>query len=83
MNKHASLNRIDRLVWNEALNAYVPAAETARGCVKRSTRSLVATVLALSATVAQARPDTVDFVQPNAIHDPASVRLWVELAKEF
>jgi len=56
MNKHASLNRIYRLVWNEALNAYVPAAETARGRGKRSCRSLVATVLALSATVAQAGP---------------------------
>jgi hypothetical protein len=135
MNKHASLNRIYRLVWNETLNAYVPAAETARGRVKRSTRSLVAAVLALSATVAQAGPGGASGVvvtggsgtitqsgstttitqssqnlslnrqifniapshrwtaksylaarlgsQSSLIHDPASARLWVELAKEF
>jgi hypothetical protein len=30
MNKHSSINRIFRLVWSEALNAFVAAAETSR-----------------------------------------------------
>ncbi len=42
MNRPASMNRIFRLVGNESLNAYVPAAETTRGRGKRSKRKLVA-----------------------------------------
>ena len=52
------MNRIFRLIWNESLNAYVPAAETARGRGKRSTRRLVAAVLSLTAAgAAQANGD--------------------------
>jgi len=56
MNRHASMNRIFRLVWNESLNAYVPAAETARGRGKGSKRKLIAAALSLSAGIAQAAP---------------------------
>jgi filamentous hemagglutinin family protein len=56
MNRHASMNRIFRLVWNESLNAYVPAAETARGRGKSSHRKLIAAALSLSAGIAQAGP---------------------------
>jgi len=56
MNRHASMNRIFRLVWNESLNAYVPAAETARGRGKSSKRKLIAAALSLSAGIAQAGP---------------------------
>src|ERR1700689_2612735 len=31
MNRHASMNRIYRLIWNEVRSAWVPVAETARG----------------------------------------------------
>lgn len=57
MNRHASMNRIYRLIWNEAVGAYVPAAETARGRGKRTGRALSAAVLALSATVTHAGPN--------------------------
>jgi filamentous hemagglutinin family protein len=58
MNRHASMNRIFRLVWNESLDAYVPAAETARGRGKSSKRKLIAAALSLSAGIgiAQAGP---------------------------
>src|SRR5271166_600178 len=56
MHKHASMNRIFRLVWNESLNAYVPAAETARGRGKSSKRRLLAAAMSLSAGIAQAGP---------------------------
>src|ERR1700733_13503094 len=50
MNAHASINRIFRLIWNEALGAWVPVSEIARGRGRRSTRA--AAVLApLSATL--------------------------------
>jgi len=39
MNKHASINRVFRLIWNEALGTWVPVAETTRGRGKRSGRS--------------------------------------------
>jgi filamentous hemagglutinin family protein len=54
MNRHASMNRIFRLVWNESLNAFVPAAETARGRGKSSKRKLIAVALSLTAGIAQA-----------------------------
>ena len=56
MYRHASMNRIFRLVWSEALGAYVPAAETARGRGKSSRAKLLATALTLSASIAQAGP---------------------------
>ncbi len=56
MNRHASMNRIFRLIWNESLSAFVPAAETARGKGKSAKRKLIATALVLSAGTAQAGP---------------------------
>jgi filamentous hemagglutinin family protein len=56
MNRHASMNRIFRLIWSDSLGAYVPAAETARGRGKSSKRKLIAVALSLSAGIAQAGP---------------------------
>lgn len=39
MKRHASLNRIYRLVWSQVLNAWVAVAETTKGRGKTSTRS--------------------------------------------
>ncbi|MEI8362322.1 MAG: filamentous hemagglutinin N-terminal domain-containing protein, partial [Betaproteobacteria bacterium] len=38
MKRHASLNRLYRLVWNQALNAWVAVAETAKGRGKPASR---------------------------------------------
>ena len=38
MNKHGSMNRVFRLIFNEALGAWIPVAETARARGKRSRR---------------------------------------------
>ena len=40
MNKHASINRAFRLVWNVARAAWVPAAETTRRRGKRASRAV-------------------------------------------
>ena len=56
MKSHASMNRIYRLVWSRVRNAWVAAAETARGRGKGSSRKLVAAALSLSAALAQAAP---------------------------
>jgi filamentous hemagglutinin family protein len=56
MYTHASINRVFRLVWNELLRAYVPAAETARGRGKRANGRRIALALAMSAGMAQAGP---------------------------
>ena len=42
MNAHASINRIFRLIWNEALNAWIPVSEIIRGRGKRSGRRAAA-----------------------------------------
>ncbi|TSA11863.1 MAG: filamentous hemagglutinin N-terminal domain-containing protein [Comamonadaceae bacterium] len=39
MNRHATLNRFYRLVWNDRLASYVAVAETAKGRGKRSVRA--------------------------------------------
>ena len=56
MKRHGSLNRAYRLVWSEVRNAWVVAAETARGRGKGSGRTLVAAALSLSAGIGQAAP---------------------------
>ena len=56
MKKHASMNRIYRLVWSEVAGCWVAVAEIARGRGKRSSRKLVAATLSLSAVVAHAGP---------------------------
>ena len=50
------MNRVYRLVWSEALSAFIPVAETTRGRGKRATRRLMAAALSLSAAVAHSSP---------------------------
>ena len=55
MKRHASLNRIYRLVWNQALSAWVAVAECARGRGKSSARrKLIVNVAAAAAALALA-----------------------------
>lgn len=56
MKRHASMNRVYRLVWSRVWNAWVAVAETARGRGKGSSCKLVAAALSLSAALAQAAP---------------------------
>lgn len=57
MNRHASMNRIYRLVWSKVRNAWVAVAENAKGHGKGTSRSkLIVAAMSLSATVAQAAP---------------------------
>jgi filamentous hemagglutinin family protein len=56
MHRHASVNRIFRLVWSHASNSWVPAAETTRGRGKGSCKTLLAAVLSLAAGVTAAGP---------------------------
>jgi filamentous hemagglutinin family protein len=50
MNRHASINRVFRLIWNDALGSWVPAAEITRGRRKRGGRCAVLVVGLLAAT---------------------------------
>ena len=56
MKRHASMNRIYRLVWSQVLGAWVAVAETARGRGKSSARRLIAAALLTLPVVAQAGP---------------------------
>ena len=57
MHRHASLNRIYRLVWSHVHRTWVVVAETARGRGKRSNRKLLLATAALAtAHLAQAGP---------------------------
>ena len=72
MNRHASINRVYRLIWNHALGAFIPVAETTRGAGKgtgraasrlsqrlskrSASRAAGAVALALTALVANASP---------------------------
>lgn len=56
MKRHASMNRVYRLVWSQVLNAWVAVREHARGRGKESSRTLVAAALSLSAALVQAAP---------------------------
>ncbi len=47
MKRHASMNRVYRLVWSQVQNAWVAVAETARGRGKNSSRKLIAAALSL------------------------------------
>jgi len=46
------MNRIYRLVWNQASNSWVAVAETARGRSKGGRRKLVAAMLSSAAITA-------------------------------
>jgi len=50
------MNRAYRLIWSDALGAFIPVAETARGRGKGSGRTLSAAALSLTAALAQATP---------------------------
>ncbi|MFA7351467.1 MAG: filamentous hemagglutinin N-terminal domain-containing protein [Methylotenera sp.] len=58
MKKHATLNRIYRLVWSQVNNCWVAVAETAKGRGKSTTkRKLAAIVMAMLPTLALAGLD--------------------------
>lgn len=61
MNKHASMNRIYRLIWSEAQNTWVPVAElsSARGKRNRAGRAASAAVLLLTSAAALSAEPTV------------------------
>ncbi len=53
MHRHSSMNRVYRIVWNEALSMWVAVAESAKGRSKSSTgRKRLAALLALSSGLA-------------------------------
>jgi filamentous hemagglutinin family protein len=56
MHRHASVNRIYRLVWSHASDSWVPAAETSRGRKKGSSKTLLAAALSLVSGLAEATP---------------------------
>ncbi|TAK62426.1 filamentous hemagglutinin N-terminal domain-containing protein [Methylobacter sp.] len=56
MKRHASMNRVYRLVWSHVHKIWIPVAETSRGRTKGSSRKLFAAALSLTAAVAQAEP---------------------------
>ncbi|RYE94582.1 MAG: filamentous hemagglutinin N-terminal domain-containing protein, partial [Oxalobacteraceae bacterium] len=57
MDRHASINRIYRLVWSHVHKTWVVVAETARGRGKKTNRKLLAaTALAAAAQLAHAGP---------------------------
>jgi filamentous hemagglutinin family protein len=58
MNRHASVNRVFRLIWSSARRALIPVAETARGRVKGASRPIAAT-LTRSVTLTQTKTTTV------------------------
>ena len=66
MYSHASINRLYRLVWNEALMIWMAVAETARGRGKSGTgKRRTAALMALSANL---------FVLPPAMAGPNNIR---------
>ena len=56
MKRHASMNRVYRLIWNQAMNTWIAVAENAKGRSKGSSRKLIAAALAVSASMAHAAP---------------------------
>ena len=54
MNRHASMNRVYRLIWSAVRDLWIPVAETSRGRGKRTRRTLVAAALSLAAALAHA-----------------------------
>jgi filamentous hemagglutinin family protein len=56
MKRHASMNRIYRLVWNPIHKLWVPVAEISRGRSKGSSRKLFAAALSLTAAVGHTEP---------------------------
>jgi len=56
MKRHASMNRIYRLVWSHVHKVWIPVAEIARGRSKGSSRKLFAAALSLTAAVGHTEP---------------------------
>ncbi|TAN51540.1 MAG: filamentous hemagglutinin N-terminal domain-containing protein, partial [Methylococcaceae bacterium] len=56
MKRHASMNRIYRLVWSTVHRVWIPVAEIARGRSKGSGRKLAAAALSLTAAVSHGEP---------------------------
>ena len=58
MHKHASMNRVYRLVWNEALDAWIAVSEITRGRRKRNGRraAILVSLLGLNSLGAYATP---------------------------
>jgi filamentous hemagglutinin family protein len=56
MKRHASMNRIYRLVWSHTHKVWIPVAEIARGRSKGSSRKLFAAALSLTAAVGHTEP---------------------------
>src|ERR1700683_3327100 len=51
MNRHASMNRIYRLIWSQVRSTWVPVAETARGRGKSGRAKMIANRSVLAATI--------------------------------
>ena len=60
MNRHATLNRFYRLVWNDRLATYVAVAETAKGRGKRSVRAGALAAVFMSAVGSIQKPPPVN-----------------------
>ena len=56
MKRHASMNRIYRLVWSHVHKVWIPVAEIARGRSKGSSRKLFAAALSLTAAAGHTEP---------------------------
>jgi filamentous hemagglutinin family protein len=71
MHKHASINRAFRLVRNEALDCWVPVAETRRGQGKRTGRpsGLLAALIGMLALQAQAQAQTPEIGVAPPVHE--------------
>ena len=64
---HASMNRAYRLVWSDRQNAYVAAAETAKGRGQRAVRSVAAILLAMVGTVGALHAQSVSPPAPTQL----------------
>ena len=71
MYKHGSINRAFRLVRNEALDCWVPAAETSRARGKRSGRpaGFLAVLLAMSGALAQSQAQSQEIAVAPPVHE--------------
>jgi hypothetical protein len=74
MNAHASINRIFRVIWNEALGSWVPVSEISRGRGKRHGRpAAVLAPLAVALGLGIGLPAHAAGVAPGAATIPRAV----------
>jgi filamentous hemagglutinin family protein len=57
MHRHASLNRLYRLIWSHVHRTWIAVSETTGGQGKRSSRKLLAVTMLTATHLAQAGPD--------------------------